>query len=202
MCNDSNMRRRLPWLIAMPLAVVGTLAGHSVGYRAAVPDAHERAHLLASTGHGYLEYAPLVIALCLALAALGFVATVLAALGGRDTTGGTRQIKLVAALVPVAFVLQEVIERYAHDGHVHWELVVSAPFLLGLATQLPFALLAASIAFALATAAQRVAQAIRPSRRPRPRAVAATFLSWLPVDRPRQPVLGRGYAGRGPPLLA
>jgi hypothetical protein len=164
MCNDSKVRRQLPWLIAMPLAVVGTLAGHSVGYRAAVPDGHERARLLASTGHGYLGYAPLLIALCVALVALGFVATVLAALRGRETTGGTRQIKLVAALVPVAFVLQEVIERYAHDGQLHWELAVSAPFLLGLATQLPFALLAASIAFALATTAQRPPSACAPRR--------------------------------------
>jgi hypothetical protein len=201
MCNDSEVRRQLPWLIAMPLAVVGTLAGHSVGYRGAVPDGHERGRLLASTGHGYLEHAPLLIALCVALVALGFVATVLAALRGRETTGGTRQIKLVAALAPVAFVLQEVIERYAHDGQLHWELAVSAPFLLGLATQLPFALLAASIAFALATAAQRVAQAIRSARRPRVRP-AGTTVSWLAADLPPQPVPARGYTGRGPPLLA
>jgi Flp pilus assembly pilin Flp len=186
----------------MPLAVVGTLAGHSVGYRAAVPDAQERAHLLASTGHNYLEYAPLVVALCLALVALGFVATVLAALRGRDTAGGTRQIKLVAALVPVAFVLQEVIERYAHDGRLHWELAVSAPFLLGLATQLPFALLAAAIAFALATAAERVAQAIKTARRPRVRPTGTSLVSRLSVDLPPEPVLARGYTGRGPPLLA
>ena len=113
-----------------------------------------------------------------------------------------RRIKLVAALAPVAFVLQEFLERYVHDGHLHWELVVSAPFLLGLATQVPFALLAAAIAFALATAAQQVAQAIRAARRPRPRGTALTFLSWLSVDLPSAPVLARGYTGRGPPLLA
>ncbi len=146
-------------------------------------------------------YAPLVIALCVALAALGLVAHALAAFGGRDRTGGT-QIKLVATLAPAAFVLQELIERYLHDGHLHWELVVSAPFLLGLATQVPFALLAAAIAFALATAAQRVARAIRAARLPRPRGIALTFLSWLSVDLPPEPVLARGYAGRGPPLLA
>jgi hypothetical protein len=201
MCHHADMRRRLAWLVALPLAVVGTLAGHSVGYRAAVPDAHERAQVLASSGHGYLQYAPLVIALCVALVALGFVATILTALRGRDTTGGMRQIKLVAALAPVAFVLQESIERYAHEGHVPWALFASAPFLLGLATQVPFALLAAAIAFALATAADRVAQVIL-SRRPRQRVLALTFLSWLSADLPPEPVLARGYAGRGPPLLA
>lgn len=195
------MKRQLPWLIALPLAVVGTLAGHSVGYWAAVPDAHERAHVLASTGHGYLDYVPLVLALCGALAALGFVAHALAAFRGRDTTGGTR-IKLVAALAPGAFVLQELIERYVHDGHLHWQLAVSAPFLLGLATQVPFALLAAAIAFALSTAARRVAQAIRAARLPRPRGTALTLRSWLSVDLPPEPALARGYAGRGPPLLS
>ena len=196
------MRRWLVWPIAVPLAVVGTLAGHSVGYRVAVPDAHERAHVLASSGHGYLAYAPLLIALCVALVAVGVVAMVLAAVRGSDTSGGTRQIKLVAAFAPVAFALQEVLERYAHDGRLHWELVVSAPFVFGLATQVPFALLAAAIAFALATAAHRVAEAIRTGRRPRARSIAITFVSWLSVDLPREPVLARGYAGRGPPLLA
>lgn len=195
------MKRQLPWLIAMPLAVVGTLTGHSVGYAAAVPDAHERAHVLASSGHGYLQYAPLVLALCGALAALGFVAHTLAAFRGRDAGGGSR-VKLVAAVAPAAFVLQELIERYLHDGHLHWEFVGSAPFLLGLAMQVPFALLAAAIAYALATTAQRVAAAIRAARLPRPRITALTFLSWLSVDLPPEAVLARGHAGRGPPLLA
>jgi hypothetical protein len=194
------MKRQLPWLIAMPLAVVGTLAGHSVGYWAAVPDAHERAHVLAASGHAYLAYAPLAMGLSVALAALGLVAHALAAFRRREATGGTR-IKLVAALAPTAFVLQEVIERYVHDGYVPWQFVVSAPFLLGLATQVPFALLTAAIAFALATAARHVAQVIRGAGRPQARGTALTFLSWLSVDLPTAPVLASGFAGRGPPLL-
>ena len=158
--------------------------------------------MLASSGHGYLEYAPLVVALCLAIAALGFVATVLAAIRGRETSGGARQIKLVAALAPVAFVLQELIERYAHDGQAHWGLLVSAPFLVGLVTQLPFALAAAATAFALTAVAERVAQAIRPARRPRRLAIAIPSQFRPAVDLPREPVLARGYAGRGPPLFA
>ena len=200
MCNHHGMRHRLAWLLAVPLAVVGTLAGHSVGYRAAVPDAHERAHVLASSGHGYLQWAPLAVALCLALAGLAFVAIVASALRGREAAGGSRQLKLVAALAPVAFVLQEVIERLAHDGHVHVGLVTSAPFLLGLATQVPFALLAAAIALALAAAAERVAVAIGAVRQRRPRTTAIAFLSRFSVDLPREPILARGYAGRGPPL--
>jgi hypothetical protein len=200
MCHHAVVRHRLPWLVAIPLSVVGTLAGHAVGYRAAVPDAGERADVLASSGHAYLEYAPLAIALCLALIVLGFIAQALTAFRERDTTG--TQIPLIASLAPAAFVLQELIERYVHDGQLHWELVVSAPFLVGLAAQVPFALLAAATALALGAAALRVAQAIKTARRPRPRGTAITFLSWLSVDLPPEPVLARGYTERGPPLFA
>lgn len=200
MCDHFSMRHRLAWLIAVPLAVVGTLAGHAVGYRAALPDSHERAHALAASGHGYLEWAPLAVGLCVAIAGLAFLAAVLAAMRGREPAGGPRRLSLVAALAPIAFVLQELIERIAHDGHVHWGLVASAPFLLGLATQVPFALLAAAIAFALTTAAERVASAFRAASHPRPRLTALRFTSFGSVDLPCEPVLARGYAGRGPPL--
>jgi hypothetical protein len=198
MCHHADMRRWLAWPISVPLAVIGTLAGHSVGYRMAVPDADERANVLASSGHGYLQYAPLVIAVCVALVALAFVATVLAAIRGREC--GAERRRLIAALTPAAFVLQELIERYAYDGRIHWELLVSMPFLVGLATQLPFALLAAAIAFALAVTAQRIATAVA-ARARRPRADAHSLLFGVPVELPRRPVLARGYTGRGPPLL-
>ena len=141
-----------------------------------------------------------MIAVCVAVAVLAFVATVLAAVRGREPETGKRRLTLIAALAPVAFVLQELIERYAHDGRMHWELLVSAPFLVGLALQLPFALLAAAIAFALAITARRIATAIAArGRDPRNRGIVIPF--WPPVDLPRRPVLARGYAGRGPPLL-
>jgi hypothetical protein len=196
------MRRQLSWLIAVPIAVIGTFAGHSVGYWAAVPDAHERAHLLASSGHGYLDYAPLLLSICVALVVLGFVASLLSAFKEHEATRRNGRVALVAALAPVAFVLQELLERYLHDGHVHWALLVSAPFLFGLATQVPFALLAAAVAFALASAARRVAHALRRVLDRRPRSSTATFVSWISIDPPVERVLARGYAGRGPPLLA
>jgi len=197
------MRRQLSWLIAVPITVIGTFAGHSVGYWAAVPDAHERAHLLASSGHGYLDYAPLLLSICVALVVLGFVASLLSAFGDREATSPRNgRVALVAALAPAAFVLQELLERYLHDGHVHWALFVSTPFLFGLVTQLPFALLAAAVAFALASAAQRVAQALKRVLGPRPRPITVTFCFWLSIDPPVERVLARGYAGRGPPLLA
>ena len=49
------MRRYLAWPLALPLAVIGTLSGHSLGYWAAVPDAHAREDVLAASGHGYFQ---------------------------------------------------------------------------------------------------------------------------------------------------
>ena len=119
-CHDARMKRQLPWLIAMPLAVVGTLAGHSAGYLAAVPDAHERSHVLAASGHGYLHVrAARARALRRARRARVRRARAGCLQRTRIQTGGTR-ITLVAGVAPAAFVLQELVERYLHDGHLHW----------------------------------------------------------------------------------
>ena len=92
------------------------------------------------------------------------------------------------------------------DRHVRRSLgrrlFVSAPFLLGLVTQAPFALLAAAVAFALASAAQRVAHVLRRALGRRLRPIDATSLSWVSIDPPVEPELARGYASRGPPLVA
>ena len=72
-----SMRRHLAWPLALPLAVIGSLAGHSIGYRAALPAAHERDSVLASSGHGWLQYAPLIVGLCSVVVVLAFAAAVI-----------------------------------------------------------------------------------------------------------------------------
>jgi hypothetical protein len=194
------MRRYLAWPIALPLALVGTLAGHSLGYRAAVPDPNVREHLLTASGHSYLEYAPVFVGLCSAAVLLAFLAMVARSFLGNERARGA-QIKLVAAVPPLAFVLQELAERFLHAGRVDWHVLLSAPFVVGLLAQLPFALLAAAIAYALGLVAERLGIAIA-SRRRRPlrSRVAHRFLS--SVDLLLRPAPARGYTGRGPPLAA
>jgi hypothetical protein len=51
-------------MLALPLSVVGSMVGHSVGYLLAVPDAGQRAHVLEESGHSYLAHAPLLAAIC------------------------------------------------------------------------------------------------------------------------------------------
>jgi hypothetical protein len=47
-------RRRFMWSLALPLAAVGWLAGHSLAYTLVVPHDAHREELLAETGHAYL----------------------------------------------------------------------------------------------------------------------------------------------------
>ena len=182
--------------IAIPLAVLGTLAGHAIGYRLAVPDAHHRAHILAQSGHGYLSYAPVAIGLCLGLVAVGFAAAVGAA---RARRGERLRVPawVVAALPPATFVFQEFAERYGYHGTVAWGAVLEPSFLIGLLAQVPFAALAAAAAFLLGRAARRLGELLADATRPALGVVLAQPL--VAVDLPRAPILARGYAGRGPP---
>jgi hypothetical protein len=105
---------------------------------------------------------------------------------------------LVVLLPPIAFVVQEFTERIVHTGHVPWTVVVQPAFLLGLAFQLPFALAALLISWALDSAARAVGSAL--GSRPLP-----AFEIFVPeparvVAVPRTAGLARGYGERAPPF--
>jgi hypothetical protein len=128
--------------VSLPVALAGCLAAHIVAYALASPSAG------AHVSHGYLQHLPLVAGAALAVV-LG--AALRYALRGR---AGTRPPAwLFAALPPAAFALQEHLERLAAPA-----LLLGDPtFLLGLALQLPFGLLA----WLLVRAILRVADALR-----------------------------------------
>jgi hypothetical protein len=196
------MRRHLAWPIALPLAVLGVLAGHAVGYRVAVPDAHERAHLLEQTGHGYFAYIPIAVGIGLALAVLGFLGIVAAAARhGRRPRGASAPAWLIALLPPLGFALQEYVEHYTRHSEIVWMTALEPAFVAGLTMQLPFALLVALVAHALGRLAERVATLIAASEAPRLVLAVPLFVVPAAIDVPRAPTLARGYAGRAPPLL-
>jgi hypothetical protein len=56
------MRRRVSFLLALPIAVAGSLVAHQLGYLLSDPVAAERARALAATGHGYLRFLPMLLA--------------------------------------------------------------------------------------------------------------------------------------------
>ena len=189
------MRRALAWGLAVPLAAGGAAASHWLAYRLAVPDPRRREHVLEHSGHGYLEYVPLALALLAAAAGVAFVSRVVQA--RRRAVAG--ELRWPVALLPiVAFACLEHAERWLHEGAFPVALVLDRTFVVGLLLQLPVGLLAYLLARALIKAADRIGLAFSPRARRGMIALAAT-LAAQELPGPSS-TLARGYAGRAPPL--
>ncbi len=188
------MRRLSPaLLLALPLTVVAWLGAHELAYGLAFSGEHARTHALAASGHGYLEHAPLLVALCLTVAAGGFVARAL----GRPSGSRTLPTAGFAALPLFGFALQEHLERVLNGTPDPWGTGLEPVFLIGLALQLPFGLAAGLLARALAAAADEVGAALAPCRlRLRP---AGVLVPADEADLVPAPVLATRGAGRAPP---
>ena len=193
------MKGVLAWMLTAPLALVSSQLAHDAAYLGAEPDDDKRSHLLESTGHGYLAE----VAKPTALIATAVCLLAVAAYYGYALRGGriARVPAAPFALVPVAaFLFQEHLERLLHDGHFPLGLLLESPILLGLALQLPFALLAYATAWVLLRATAALVRALAGGWRGL--AVRGTASARVPltVTLPRARVLARGYTGRGPPL--
>lgn len=169
------MRRRVSLVLALPIALIGSLAAHQLGYLLADPAAAERARALAATGHGYMRFAPMVLA-------AGAV-TILVGLALEAIARGARRRAVplwpVALVAPVGFALQEHLERALHAGVFPTGLVTSRTFLLGLLLQAPFAILAWGIAATLGAVARSVGTALRGA--PPARSRARSSSGWPPA---------------------
>ena len=185
------MSARFAWLLSLPVAIAGCLAAHALAYLIAIPDPHDRATLLERTGHGYLAHLPVLGAAGLSLV---FAATLSHAVCGR--VGARPSPWLFALLPPLAFVLQEHLERVLAGGVLPLETALHPTFLIGLALQLPFALLAyALVAVVLRASEALVCLLVRPPRLRTRLAVA------LPPSftAPRPAARAFATAQRGPP---
>jgi CDP-diglyceride synthetase len=174
----------------------GLLAGHLLAYRLAYSDPHARADALAHSGHAYFGYVPLALSVSVGVLLAGLALQAASAFRGEPRRAATSP--LIVLLPPIAFVVQEFTERFAHNGNVSWTVVLQPAFLLGLAFQLPFALAALLVAWALDSAARAVGRAL--SARPLP-----LFSPFVPdpvyiVAAPRPAGLARGYGERAPPF--
>ena len=195
-------RRILAWFVSAPVIVAGVEGGHWLAYRLVYPDPYVRAQVLASTGHRYLDYAPVFLAV---IGAIGLCAFWLQVLGREPARRGsaavTSRVSLLPflAAAPLAFALQECLERLLVGG---WPFaaVLAPTFMPGLMFQLPFALVAFLIARFLLRVADRLHALV--VRRPAQRLVAtpiATSPVVLDADLPRLAVLAFGIGERGPP---
>ena len=190
--------RPLGGIVVAGAVGAGLVLSHWLAYLFAVPHAHERARLLAGTGHGYWPLAAAVAA------ALGLVALVVtgsrAVAQARDADLGQRRLcQLVARLAGMqlpAFVLLEVIERHT-SGPADLDFFLQAPFLVGLGVQLIVASVLGVFLSRFARAAARIARILL--RRKPPVQSPAFRPPVRPATMPTR-LLGLAPAGvRGPP---
>ncbi len=192
-------RRGLAWILALPLAVVGSQLAHGLAYRLAIRD-QDLARELSASGHGYLTYAPVALAICVALVAFALVRELQLALFARRPSHARPSALSFAVLAPAIFVAQEYLERLVHEGGFPVEVVLERTFAIGLVLQLPFALAAYVVARLLLRATRAVARLLSAP----PAAVAECGPRWNLADTGpvRSRVGGPALGARGPPLLA
>jgi hypothetical protein len=189
------MRRRLPWLLALPVMAAGSMAAHSLSYlfvSARAAEGEAEASERASSGSA--SYLLLVLGV---LAATGLVAAGLLVVRRRRRLDVSPWLFFV--LPPLAFVSQELGERLLHAEAFPFQAALEPRFLLGLLLQLPFGLLALLGARVLLRVVERLVRALT-----RPGVPREALASWsLPqvFDLPRIPALALGYPQRGPPAL-
>ena len=174
------MRRRiLAWLLVTPVAAAGVLTTHALAYGLTGASA--------GPAHDYLAHVPQ------ALFVLGSLALVGLAL--QDRSLSRLSAWWVAPLAPLGFVCQEHVERLVHTGEVPW-LLTSPTFLLGIALQLPVALVCVALVrrmLGTLTGVRRRRPAVRLGDAWLPRSAVAPLVPRV-AHRPRA-------TGRGPPAL-
>jgi hypothetical protein len=192
---EAMSRRAIAWLLAFPLMAAGTILAHALAYRLVFPDAAVRSDVLRESGHGYLAFTPVLLGTCSAF--------LLAGLAGALRRGrhGEREVPAgwqLAMLPPVAFALQEHLERLFATGHLPLGTAAGGSFLVGLALQLPFASAAVLLARLLGRAALALGRALAV---PPPVASPASRSQRPPASLLLPPLaaLASGQAQRGPP---
>jgi len=192
-------RRVAAWVLSLPLMLGGTEAAHWLAFRLAYPNPYERSQVLQQTGHGYFEWLPLVGGIGCA-----FLLSALVVHGRSAARGGgvaPTRLSRFASLPPLAFIVQEQLERLISSGTL-LGVVLEPTFMLGVLLTLPFALVAYLAARLLLGVAERVGRVLRRGvtlRLPRLSALAG----WVLADvsfAPRLPALAAGHGERGPPL--
>jgi hypothetical protein len=184
----------------LPLAVVGSQLAHALAYRLVIRDDTELAHELAASGHGYLAYAPIALAVCVALVAFALIRELQISVLARRPSRSRPSALSFAVLAPTIFVAQEYLERLVHEGGFPVDVVLEKTFVLGLVLQLPFALAAYVLARLLLRATRAVARLLSPPDA----AVSDGGSRWSLADarHPRSRLGGPALGARAPPLLA
>lgn len=191
-----EVRTRTLWTLTLPLLVLSETAGHAVVAR--LLDPHGERHMLAQD---YLEYVQAAGAICLALAMAALVRTAVAAFRGR----AARSLPSwhLAAVPSVAFLAQEHLESFVHNGEIDWLTGAEPAVVLGAVMQLPCGLLAVWLVRTLLLAADELGHALSRRAERRVHHQPAPQLCRGRRDFPlRLLALVRGLAERAPPSFA
>lgn len=140
-------RRMAAWVISLPLAVASWLGAHCLAYWLVSPGTEHHMGMHAEHGHAWLGYTPALAIWGLALVVAGVVLCVGEGFRGRRPS--RPPVLLFALLPPIAFVVQEHVERLLASGSIPHDLIFEPTFLVGLALQLPFAVAALLLTRAL-----------------------------------------------------
>jgi hypothetical protein len=197
------MNRRAAWLISLPLAVASWLGAHCFAYWLVSPGAAHQMGLHTESGHEYLGYIPALGLWALALILAGLVLCVGEALRGHRPA--QPPLRLFALLPPVGFAVQEHLERFLGTGGIPHDLVTEPTFVVGLALQLPFALGALLVAYALHALGfgfGRTVAAVLALHRPRLYAASEHVRLAAQVRLVAASVLAPGHRPRAPPVAA
>jgi hypothetical protein len=183
------------------MLVLGETVGH--GFVARIFDPHgERHTLLARTTQNYLTYLYAAIAISFALALAALARRAADSFHGRSAR--TLPSWPLAGVPSVAFIAQEHIESFLHNGELNWLTVAEPTVMLGAVMQLPCGLLALWLVRTLIRAADGLGQALsrsRAERRVRDRPALA-ICHGRQDDPLRLLALARGLAERAPPSFA
>lgn len=181
--------------------LAGTEVAHWLAFRLVYPGAYERSVVLQQTGHGYFSWLPLAggIGCALLVSAL-----VVHGRGAADPEAGAvvaTGLWRFAVMPPLAFALQEHLERLISNGSV-MGVVFEPTFMLGVVLTLPFALVAYVVARLLLRVAEHVGRLLGRPRgsRLRYRPGLSCPVAFSELFLPRVAVLAVGHAERGPPL--
>jgi hypothetical protein len=190
--------RRVAFAVSLPLVAVGSLAAHSLAYRAAVPNEGRRLGLLERSGHGYLAYGHLAVALSVTVLVVALAVVVFAARKGR--TCRAPPVWLVALVAAFAFAVQEHVERLLVSGELPLDAVREPTFAVGLVLQLTFAAVAALLARALLAFGEVIGRALARRRRQHPARGLIPSMREASVSLAPVSILALGHAQRAPPL--
>ena len=192
------MRRVALWAVVLPLMLAGTEVAHALAYRIVYPIASVRWHVLATSGHGYMGYAPLVFGIASAalLAGLASIAVDIV----RRRPSRTLPAWAFALLPVLGFTVQEFTERLLATNSLPWWMFEQPTFRVGVLLQLPFALAAYLVARFLLRVPERVARVFMDPMPPLLAGWLDTGLCGEVVLRVPRRWLWASSLGRGPPF--